>query len=352
MQRTWHPDAFASRYPYLLVRNQIMGALRSLFRTLSFEEVETPALQASPGLDPHLEAFRTILREPFGSRDCELFLHTSPEYAMKKLLVAGVRRPFQFARVFRNEMFSPMHHPEFTMLEWYRTGEPWLALVEDCESVISTAVGVLESAEGLLRSGEHKVPVTVPFERVSVAEAFFLYAGIDILESIDSEGGGIKGLLYHSAKKKGFHVSDKDTWADLFFRIFVEHIEQNLGVSRPLVLYDWPAPLAALARIDPQDSRVALRFEVYVGGMELANGFEELTDPAEHRKRFNLDRTARATLNKFVLPIDEDFLAALDFGMPSASGIALGLDRLIMLVVGATSIENVLWLPVSTSDSS
>ena len=339
----WRPDRHARRRPNLLARAAILAAIRRFFAGRGFVEVETPALQVSPGLEPHLAAFETALAEPF--RDgpvTPVYLHTSPEFAMKKLLAAGEEKIFQIARCYRNEERSPTHHPEFTMLEWYRAGASHTELWTDCEGLLAAAAEAA-GAERLTRAGNSADP-GAEWTRMSVCDAFALHAGIDLAATMDDPSD--PALLAAAARAIGVWTGPKDSWEDVFFRIFLARVEPALGIGAPAILYDYPASMAALARLGP-DPRFAERFELFVCGLELANGYGELTDPAEQRARFEADRALRRRLRGAAYPVDEDFLAALESGLPDCAGIALGVDRLVMLAVGAERIEDVLWAPVA-----
>jgi elongation factor P--(R)-beta-lysine ligase len=335
----WHPEELARRRPFLDVRARVVAAVRAFFAAHDFVEVETPALQVSPGLEPHLAAFSTELVEP-GEGSRARHLHTSPEFAMKKLLVGGVPRLFQLARVFRNGERGRTHHPEFTMLEWYRAGATYRDLMDDCEALLR------EATPRYRWQGQEADP-SAPWLRLTVAEAFERWAGIDLLATAPDPEHPNLSRLADAARPLGIAPHDGDTWEDLFFRIFLERIEPELGVSAPAILYDYPVSMAALARPKKDDPRLAERFELYVCGLELANAFGELTDAAEQRRRFARDRAAKEARYGFSYPVDEDFLAALAFGMPESAGIALGIDRLVMLAAGADRIEDVLWAPVA-----
>lgn len=349
----WRGDVLAQRLPYLAVRNDAAAALRAWFAGQGFVEVETPALQLSPGLEPQLRAFATRLFEPFEeSEEGEtLYLHTSPEFAMKKLLAGGMERIFQIARVWRNAERSALHHPEFTMLEWYRASTGWREAAADCEGLVRAALAaVSDRAAGagrLVRDGA-ACDATGDWEYLSVAAAFETYAGIDLMPTIADPGCPDRAALAGAAVQAGVRTAESDAWEDIFHRIMLEKIEPLLGADVPTVLHSWPAPLAALARIDPEDARLAERFEIYVCGVELANGFGELTDAVEQRRRFEADSEKKRSLTGETYPIDEDFLSALAV-MPEATGVALGFDRLVMLLTGAARIEDVLWAPVVPS---
>jgi lysyl-tRNA synthetase class 2 len=267
-----------------------------------------------------------------------LYLHTSPEFAAKKLLAAGEPRLFTFARVFRNRERTALHHPEFTMLEWYRANQSYDALIDDCAGLMRAAA----EAGGARRfswRGREADPFAEP-ERLTVDQAFRRYAGIDLLGVLDD-----RDALAAAAKRQGMRVAADDTWADVFSRIIVEKIEPNLGIGRATILDEYPVSEAALARPTARDPRVAERFELYVCGVEIANAFGELTDPGEQRRRFEAEMAEKERVHGERYPLDEDFLAALG-AMPPACGIALGFDRLVMLSVGAQRIEQVLWTPV------
>ena len=335
-------EIHAARRPRLIGRNAITRAVRAHFEAQGFTEVEAAALQVSPGNEAHLHAFATDLIGP-GGEGASLYLHTSPEFACKTLLALVETRIFDFARVWRNRERGPLHHPEFTMLEWYRAGEPYEALMRDCADLLSLAARTAGASAFAFR-GRTMDPFAEP-ERLTVAQAFDRFAGIDLLATVGADGANDLGGLVWAARGVGVRVADDDVWADVFSRVMVEKIEPNLGQGRATILCEYPVSEAALARVSPRDPRVAERFELYACGVELANAFAELTDPVEQRRRFELEMDEKQRLYGERYPIDEDFLAALA-QMPPASGAALGFDRLVMLAVGATRIEEVLWTPV------
>ena len=338
----WRSDLHAARRPYLLGRNALTKAVRAWFETGGFVEVEAACLQVSPGNEAHLHAFATDLHGPAGEH-ARLYLHTSPEFACKTLLAAGERRIFDFARVWRNRERGPLHHPEFTLLEWYRAGEPYEALMRDCAALLALAAETTGQTEFRFR-GRSMDPFAAP-ERLTVAEAFDRFAGIDLLATTGPGGETDLSALAAAARAKGIRTAEDDVWADVFSRVMVEKVEPNLGQGRATVLCEYPASEAALARLKPQDPRVAERFELYACGVELANAFAELTDPAEQRRRFTLEMDEKARVYGERYPLDEDFLEALA-AMPPACGSALGFDRLAMLATGAERIEQMLWTPV------
>lgn len=341
----WQKAAFSAKRHRLEQRAAIIRAIRSFFDALNFLEVQTPALQVSPGLEPHLQAFSTELKDPTGNRVERRYLHTSPEFAMKKLLAAGLDRIYQISLVYRNRERSHTHHPEFSMLEWYRAGEPYTVLMDDCEKLLRACSRAAGAGNVLTWQGVKSDPFQ-PFERLSVQEAFLRYAETDLLATISDplkpKPEGLRG----ACGNLGIPTASDDTWEDLFFRIFLEKIEPKLGVGRPTILFDYPVSMAALSRPKKDSPHLAERFEVYVCGLELANAFGELTDPVAQKKRFEADMEKKQRLYGERYPIDEDFLAALA-EMPEASGIALGVDRLVMLITGARHIDDVLWVPVA-----
>ena len=338
----WSPDRHADRRPLLLARNRIKAGLRRFLEERDFVEVEAGTLQLSPGNEAHLHAFATELRTAEGKTK-RLYLHTSPEFACKKLLAAGERRVFDFARVFRNGERSRLHHPEFTLLEWYRAGERYEALMQDCADILALTAELAGVAQ--FRFADRTADPRVEPERLTVVEAFRRYGGIDLLDSINADGTTDRDRLAKAAQATGLRVAADDGWADLFSGVLVERIEPRLGLGRATVLYEYPIAEAALARRTAHDSRLAERFELYVCGVELANAFGELTDADEQRRRFEAEMNEKERVHGERYPIDEDFLTALSH-MPEASGAALGFDRLVMLATGASSVEQVLWTPV------
>ncbi|MFC3069883.1 EF-P lysine aminoacylase EpmA [Phenylobacterium soli] len=328
----WGRERHADRRPFLLARQRIAGAVRRWFEDQGFIETAVSALAVSPGNEAHLHAFRTEAIGPDGAGR-PLYLHTSPEFALKKLLAAGETKLFELARVWRNRERGALHHPEFTMLEWYRAEAPYEAIMADCASLLRLAAEAT-GARLLTFRGRDADPFAEP-ERVTVADAFDRYAGLDLF-SPDLAG---------DAAGQGIRIASDDTWADVFSRVLVEKVEPNLGFGRPVILCEYPVSEAALARPKPADLRVAERFELYACGVELANCFGELTDAAEQRRRFQAEMDEKARVYGERYPLDEDFLAALAH-MPPASGGALGFDRLVMLAAGAARIDQVIWAPV------
>lgn len=338
----WAAHVHADRRPLLLARGRIVAALRAWFAANGFIEVETGALAVSPSNETHLHAFATALVAPDGAAaPSPLYLRTSPEFACKKLLAAGESRIVEFARVFRNRERGALHAPEFTLVEWYRAGESYGSLMADCAALLREAAQAAGTWHFSFR-GRSADAFAEP-ERLAVAEAFGRFAGIDLLATL-GEGEGDRAALARAALAAGVRIAEDDTWGDMFSRVLVERIEPKLGIGRATILDEYPVTQAALAR-PSSDPRVAERFELYVCGVELANGFAELTDPVEQRRRLDAEMAEKARRYGERYPLDEDFLAALA-QMPDACGIALGLDRLVMLATGASRIDQVLWTPL------
>jgi lysyl-tRNA synthetase class 2 len=326
-----------------LARGRIKTALRSTLESDGFLETEPGALCVSPGNETHLHAFATELLDEAG-RARAIYLHTSPEFAMKKLLAAGEEKIFAFANVYRNrEQGSPLHAPEFTMLEWYRARQPYEVLFDDCAAFLRAAARACNTP--VLRWRDRLCDPFAPPKRVSVASAFAHLAGIDLFASLDDQGVGLRDALARDVARIGMRVGDDDSWSDLFSRVMVERIEPKLGLNQATILCEYPMQEAALARACAHDARLAERFELYICGVELANGFGELTNADEQRARFEADMDLKEKLYAERYPLDEDFLSALSLMAP-ASGCALGFDRLVMLATGANHINDVLWAPI------
>ena len=332
----WDPAVHADRRPLLLERNRIQLALRGWLAGEGFIEVDPCALQVSPGNEAHLHGFSTVAVGNDGVGR-GMYLHTSPEFAMKKLLVAGETRIAAFAHVWRNRERGPLHSPEFTMLEWYRVGEEYSVLMEDCAAMLRLAGPVL-------RYRGRACDTRLEPERLGVCEAFERYAGIDLLATlgpeVDREG------LAAQMRARGMRVAQDDTWSDLVAAVLVTFVEPQLGIGRMTFLDRYPLAEAALARPLAEDGRLAERFELYACGVELANGFGELTDAGEQRRRFVAEMDEKARVYGERYPLDEEFIASLP-GMPAACGIAMGFDRLVMLAVGASRVDDVMWVPVA-----
>lgn len=327
----WQPENFEKKKASLDIRRKVIKAVRKYFDDQDFAEVETPALQVMPCADMHIHGFQTTYFGPDLKPVRDYYLHTSPEFDMKKLLVAGVPKLYQICKVYRNGERTRLHSPEFTMLEWYRAGADYTGVMRDCEGLIhavSAAVGV---------SNIGNCDIQKPFQSLSVAQAFQDYADIDLSACLNNISAFAK-----AATKGGIRVIESDAWDDIFHAVMAEKIEPYLGFDVPTILHDYPASMACLSK-KAKDVRYAERFELYINGVELANAFSELTDAAEQRKRFEEEMAAKEQRYGFSYPLDEEFLFALEYGMPEAGGIALGLDRLIMLLSGCESIDDVLW---------
>ena len=338
----WAPEVFSRRLDRLRTRARIKDAIRRWFIDRGFDEVETPALQVSPGNETHIAPFATALLRADGS-SAPLYLHTSPEFACKKLLTAGVPRLCTFAPVFRNRERGRLHHPEFTMLEWYRADAHLDTIVGDCEALLRVAAEAARTP-AMTHRGAAMDPTLDP-EVLSVSEAFRRHAGIDLVTMLPGEADG-RARLAEATRALDLRVAEDDTWSDLFSKVLSARIEPHLGIGRATILARYPASEAALARLCPDDPRFAERFELYACGVELANAFAELGDVVEQRRRFEAAEAERQRIYGESCPTDEDFLHALRL-MPDACGIALGFDRLVMLATGAETIEDVLWAPVA-----
>jgi lysyl-tRNA synthetase class 2 len=341
----WHPDRHSDRRPLLTARARIKRAIREHLEAQGFVEVETACLQVSPGNETHLHAFATELIGTDLART-PLYLHTSPEIACKKLLAAGEQRIFSFAPCFRNRERGPLHAPEFTMLEWYRADEPYERLWDDCADMMRLAAEVTGNTHWHWRG--RTCDVSHGYDHTSVDQAFAQFAGIALHETYSAAATDRDGLAA-GAEAAGVRAAADDTWSDIFSKVLTEKIEPHLGMLRPEMLNEYPAHEAALARRVPGYPQLAERFELYVAGVELANGFGELTDAAEQRRRLEAQMNEKERVYGERLPIDEDFLAAIEC-MPPAAGCALGFDRLVMLATGAATIEQVQWTPLLRPD--
>ena len=333
----WHPAAHADRAPFLKARARIMAAFRAHLDGQDFTEVDPGALQVSPGNETHIHAIAaTVTGTDLSQRP--FWLHTSPEFAMKKLLASGWRRIYALGHVWRDREGSPTHSPEFTMLEWYRAGEAYGAVMADCAALAAIACRIT-GASRLTYRDRTADPFAAP-EYLTVAEAFRRHAGIDLLALLENRDG-----FARAAGQAGVAVAADDDWSDIFSRVIVAKVEPNLGLGHITFLTEYPACEAALARRTPGDPRVSERFEMYACGVELANGFGELTDPIEQRARLMAEMDAKERIYGLRHPLDGQFLQALAF-MPESSGVALGFDRLVMLATAARRIEDVIWTPV------
>ena len=324
-----------------MARGRIRDAVRAYFRDQGFTEVECDALQVSPGNEAHLHAFATEQIAPGGERR-RYYLHTSPEFACKKLLAAGERKIFTLAPVYRNREHGDLNVSEFTMLEWYRAEESYDAVIEDSLRIVQAGAKAANATVFGFR-GKEADPFATPV-RITVAEAFREFAGIDLMATLGPRDATDRDALARQAAGAGITIAPNDGWSDIFSRVLVERIEPRLGLGAPTILDHYPRAEAALARAAAHDDRLAERFELYLCGVELANGFGELTDANEQRRRFEREMDEKQRIYGERYPIDEDFLAALAH-MPAASGVALGFDRLVMLATQAGRIDRVMWTP-------
>ena len=319
-------------------RAAVIRAVRTFFDGQGFLEVDTPVALTAPAPEVHIEAPAVTLR--IEGRPTRRFLQTSPELPMKRLLAAGVERLYQIAPVFRDNDFSRTHRPEFRLLEWYRRGAAWTTLLDDCEALLDHCAHAL-GHDGRFTHQGRPIELGRPFRRLSMDEAFRAHAGFSILDALEPE------RLRAELARAGINFAADDSWDDLFHRAFLSKVEPEVTRDpRPVFLTHYPAPLASLARLDPADARVSERFELYVGGMELANGFGELVDADLQRRRFERDRDTRRQTGFNDYPLDERFLKALE-SLPPSAGIALGVDRLLMLLLDVEDIDAVGFIPWS-----
>ncbi len=327
-----------SHFTHLQRRAKVLKAIRAFFDEQDFIEVDTPVALTTVAPEVHIEAPRVVLN---ADGPQTRYLQTSPELPMKRLLAQGAPLIYQIAPAFRDGDISPLHRPEFRILEWYRKDTGWQTLLGDCEGLIRSSAKALGIEE--LNYAGQVIPITEPFPRISVEQAFEKYARFSILESLEM------GVLQEHLVRLEIHHDPSDSWDDLYHRVFLTRVEPKLLEDYPVFfLTDYPAPLAALSRLNPQDARSAERFELFLGGLEIANGYGELCDPIEQRRRFEVDSKTRAGLGVQVYPNDERFIAALD-NIESAAGIALGVERLLMVLFDVSDIDGVLALPWATT---
>jgi lysyl-tRNA synthetase class 2 len=314
----WRPTASKDA---LLLRAKILAKIRSFFADRDVLEVDTPLLASAPATDLHLHALRTHFTGPGADGGRELYLQTSPEFAMKRLLAAGSGPIFQICKAFRDGEAGSRHNPEFTILEWYRPGWDHHRLMDEMDQLLADTLGC--------RTGE----------RLTYAEAFERYADLDVFESSDT-------TLLQVAGELGVAEVDGLSRNDLLDLVLTHTIEPRLGHCQPTFIHDYPASQASLARVRGGDPSLAERFEVFSEGVELANGYHELTDPVEQRKRFESDLQARRNRGLPEVPVDKRLLAALEHGLPDCAGVALGFDRLVMLASGIRDISDVISFPI------
>jgi len=337
----WHPIRHGNRRPFLLLRNRLKTRIRDFFNKQDFLEVESSCLMKSTCGETHLHAFPTTLVQD--GMASQRYLQTSPELSMKKLIAGGETKIFEFAKAWRNREKSKTHHPEFTMLEWYKVGSGYEDLITDCCNILRLAAA--EAGVREISFAGRSIDPEVEPEIITVAEAFQRYAKIDLLSTISPDTSVDRDKLATAAANSGVQIEDNETWSAIFSRILVDLIEPNLGLTRVTALTEYPISEAVSSLQSSSDQRVANRVEIFACGLELANGCEELTDPVEQTRRFRASMKSREQIYGDTYPIDDDFISALSF-MPATSGMALGFDRLVMLISGATNIEEVLWVPL------
>ncbi len=331
----------------MALRARITKAVRDFFWSQDFLEVETPQLVPQPSMEPYLEVFESTLLDEH-RQAYRAFLTSSPEFSMKKLLTAAnntgseYNNLFQVCKSFRNqEGWSERHNPEFTILEWYRTNSDYTQIMHDCENLVRF-IGDTVFESTILSFRGYTFDLAKPWERISVEAAFQTYAGLDRETILSAE------KITIAARQKGYTVDENTTWEELFNQIFLNEIEPKLGTNGvPTILYDYPVELAALSRKKPNDPQFAERFEFYFAGLEMGNAFSELTDWQEQYTRLQADRAEKERIGRTLFDIDQDFIAALQQGIPECAGIAVGVDRLCMVFLDAETIQDVLFFPAT-----
>ncbi len=327
-------------------RSHLMQCIRDFFRNSGFTEVETPVMVTIPEMEPHLEPFETELAVPRtihteNAKDInatkKLYLITSPELQMKKLLGEGFGNIFNITKVFRNGEIGPEHNPEFTMIEWYRENADYRDIMNDCEDLVFY---LTQGKKRISYLGE-TIDISLPWPKKSTNELFMEYTNIDLTKNRDFK------TFKNTAEENSFDTNGCNNWDDIYFKIFLNHIEPRLPKNRPLFIYDYPASQAALAKIKKEDPFFAERFELYLGGLELGNAFSELTDAHEQKKRLEQEQLQRKNLKKPIFDIDGEFLERLESIKRPCAGIALGIDRLFMLLLDKKSIDEVLLFPLN-----
>jgi lysyl-tRNA synthetase class 2 len=325
--------------PVLRLRARLLRAVRAFFDGRGYFEVDTPLLSHDRAIDPHLAPF--VVEDRAGP----LYLQTSPEFAMKRLLAAGSGAIYQMGHVFRAGELGTRHNPEFTMIEWYRAGDTHveqMQVVEDLVgAVFRAALEARGSAAGSPPDADANRLPAVPFRRTSYRDAFVRHAGCDAMLFGPDELAAL-ARSRHVAIPESLKAADRDGWLNL---LLAELVEPNLGIDRPEFVFDYPASQAALARIRRENRPVAERFELYLHGIELCNGYHELTDSGELRRRIDAESQRRVADGEAPLSPSSRLLAAMDAGLPACAGVALGFDRLMMLASGATSVTEVLPFP-------
>lgn len=320
------------------VREKVLKSIRCFFDAQNFHEVETPLLVSLPPAESYVEVFETTLLDRY-RHSKRAFLSTSPEVFLKKLLVAGIGNCYSITKSFRNmETQSNLHIPEFTILEWYRVGEPYEKIMDECEALVRHIHAAVSGKKDFTYQGK-RIDIDSPWERTTVKEAFARYAHIDLDAFFDEAYA--KSVM----KEKGYSDSDISTWEEMFHQLFLNEIEPHIGRDRPTILYEFPSSMAALSKKKASDTRYAERFEFYIAGLELGDCYSELTDPVEQKKRFDTEIEEILRLGKTSYAYDMDFIHALEIGLPACSGIAVGVDRLVMLFSDANDIADTLFFP-------
>lgn len=319
------------------LREKVCRSVRTFFQSRKFLEIESPLLTPFPTLDSNIHSLRTDFTDPL-NRTHRMYLHTSPEYSMKKLLAAGSGNIFFLGKTFRDREMTNRHNPEFTLVEWYRIDADYRDIQQDTEDLIRFVADEVLSKESWTYGGKD-IDLSTPWKRMTVQELFRDKAGIDLDCCRDAKS------LCDSAKKSGMYCRPSDDWETLFFRIFLEAIEPGLGFPSPVFVTDYPVRLGLMARRKPDDPEWVERTELYLGGLELANGYTELTDPAEQKLRLAEELRKKADEGFADYRMDDELIRALELDLPPCAGIALGLDRLIMLLADKQDIREVLAFP-------
>lgn len=345
--KTWlkiHNDP--SLWKRYFIREKVLRALRMFFDKQKFHEVETPILIAHPPAESYLDVFETKLLDR-NRHSVPAYLSTSPEVPLKKLMAAGLGNCYALTKSFRNmETQSTLHNPEFTILEWYRIGVDYREIMQDCEKLLQFIHTYLQETDSPMQHNLHEltyqgkqVNLASSWERITVAQAFLKWANIDFIDFLNMDNAR------RIAAQKGYSVEEKTTWEELYNQIFLNEIEPQLGKGRPTILYEFPGSMGALARKKKSDPRFAERFEFYIEGLELGDCYSELTDWREQQERFDHEIAEIKRTGKTMYGYDHDFIDALKVGLPDCSGIAIGVDRLVMLFADATSIQETLFFP-------
>ncbi|OGL88637.1 EF-P lysine aminoacylase GenX [Candidatus Uhrbacteria bacterium RIFCSPLOWO2_02_FULL_51_9] len=316
-------------------RTEIIRLIREFFWREGFIETDTQIAVALPGQEPELSPVPVTLHNEKGAPR-KFYLQTSPEFAMKKLLAAGFGKIFQMCKCFRDyESFGGLHNPEFTMIEWYRANATYTDIMDDTERLFKY-VAEQTGVRAVAWNGR-EIAISGAWDRKTMRDVWKEHVGVDLNDHL------LVPAMRELARGRGYAVAEDEPYEDVFYRIFLNEIEPKLGRERPVFVYEYPVSMASLSRKCAYDPRYAERFELYIGGLELANAFGELTDAEEQKNRLEADKAKRAAAGKEVYPVDPDFIAALQFGIPDTGGIALGVDRMVMLFVGARDINEVLF---------